>query len=355
MFYFTTCGWMMWNWLVIRTGGGATLSCTTARPSTRTATCSGACRIDRRGDAVRHLAKYIAALKKKAPVPAAQSLDLWRPALRSFPPDRRWSGEPTTTSTARSSRTCCLSSSISGGTDIISCFVARRSRRCCRSTRGEIQTPRPRHGGGGLGRRGRGRHAATRASWSAPGAFPFDAGGFLERPGRQPLYRAAYFERFPGVWCHGDYVELTEHGGVIIYGRSDAVLNPGGVRIGTAEIYRQVETTGRGGGEHRRSASSGRTMYGWCCSWCLRPRACSWTTALAGPHPATRSASNTSPRATCRRRYCRWTDIPRTISGKIVELAVRDVIHGRVVKNTDALANPEALEQFRDRPELTVD
>jgi len=171
--------------------------------------------------------------------------------------------------------------------------------------------------------------------------------GFWNDPdGRK--YHAAYFERFPNVWCHGDYALQTEHDGIVILGRSDAVLNPGGVRIGTAEIYRQVEKLD----EILESLAVGQ-------DWMndvrvvlfvrLRPGA-EFDTALEQRIRDTIRA-NTTPRHVPA-KIVAVPDIPRTISGKIVELAVRNVIHGRPVRNTDALANPGALEHFRDRPEL---
>ena len=161
-------------------------------------------------------------------------------------------------------------------------------------------------------------------------------------------YRAAYFERFPGVWCHGDWIRTTEHGGYVIYGRSDATLNPGGVRIGTAEIYRQVEQLP----EVLESIAVGQQWEG-------DERIVLFVTLAPGvelddalrQRIATRIRTNTSPRHVPA-RIVAVSDIPRTKSGKIVELAVRDVVHGRAVKNVDALANPEALDQFRDRDEL---
>ena len=164
-------------------------------------------------------------------------------------------------------------------------------------------------------------------------------------------YRAAYFDRFPGVWCHGDYAELTAAGGVIIYGRSDAVLNPGGVRIGTAEIYRQVEKLD----EVVESIAVGQ-------DWaddvrvvlCVRLRPGVELSSELEERIREVIRRNTTPRHVPA-KIIAVGDIPRTISGKIVELAVRDVIHGRRVANTDALANPEALAHFRDRPELAVD
>jgi acetoacetyl-CoA synthetase len=161
-------------------------------------------------------------------------------------------------------------------------------------------------------------------------------------------YRAAYFERFPGVWCHGDYVELTEHGGMVIYGRSDAVLNPGGVRIGTAEIYRQVEqlpeilesiVVGQDWDGDVRVVLFVRLKPGVALDAALQKRI------------RDQIRANTTPRHVPA-KIVAINDIPRTKSGKITELAVRDVIHGRVVKNKEALANPEALELYRDLPEL---
>ena len=164
-------------------------------------------------------------------------------------------------------------------------------------------------------------------------------------------YRAAYFERFPGVWCHGDCVELTEHGGMIIYGRSDATLNPGGVRIGTAEIYRQVEQLP----EVVESLvigqdwPPGRATCASCCSCELRDGLTLDDALIERIKQHIRA--NTTPRHVPA-KIVQVTDIPRTKSNKIVELAVRDVVHGRDVQNLEALANPEALEQFRDREEL---
>jgi acetoacetyl-CoA synthetase len=177
--------------------------------------------------------------------------------------------------------------------------------------------------------------------------FPSMPLGFWNDPdGRK--YHAAYFEKYPGVWWHGDYVELTEHGGVIIYGRSDAVLNPAGVRIGTAEIYRQVEqldeiveslVVGQQWGHDERVVLFVRLRDGVALTPELHERL------------KRRIRQNTTPRHVPA-RIVQVTDIPRTKSGKIVELAVRDVVHGREVRNREALANPDALEQFRNRAEL---
>jgi acetoacetyl-CoA synthetase len=171
--------------------------------------------------------------------------------------------------------------------------------------------------------------------------------GFWNDPdGRK--YHAAYFERFPGVWTHGDYCELTEHDGVIIYGRSDAVLNPGGVRIGTAEIYRQVEQLP----DVLESVVIGQQWQG-DERIVLFVRLRDGLSLDRARTDAIRDQirRNTTPRHVPA-RIVQVTEIPRTKSGKIVELAVRDVVHGRPVKNREALANPEALDQYANRPEL---
>ena len=164
----------------------------------------------------------------------------------------------------------------------------------------------------------------------------------------QRRYRAAYFERFPGVWHHGDWTMETENGGYVIYGRSDAVLNPGGVRIGTAEIYRQVEqlpevqesvVVGQDVDNDVRVVLFVRLREGIVLDDGLRERI------------RRQIRANTSPRHVPA-KILQVPEVPRTISGKVVELAVREAVHGRPVKNTDALANPGSLAHFRDRPEL---
>jgi acetoacetyl-CoA synthetase len=234
--------------------------------------------------------------------------------------------------------------SISGGTDIISCFVGGHPN--LPVWRGEIQSA-------GLGMAvevfdpqghplstGKGELVCTRPFPSMPLGFWNDPEG--ER------YRAAYFERFPGVWHHGDFAERTIHGGFVIHGRSDATLNPGGVRIGTAEIYRQVEklpevleslVIGQPQGHDVRIVLFVRLRDGLVLDEALKQRIRQWivenTTARHAPA-----------------RILQVADIPRTRSGKIVELAVRNVVLGEPVKNLEALANPDALAYFRNRPEL---
>ncbi len=237
----------------------------------------------------------------------------------------------------------CLSS-ISGGTDIAACFALGNP--VLPVWRGELQCKglgmavevwdddgHPLHGE-------KGELVCTRHFPSMPVGFWNDPDG--------EKYRSAYFERFPGVWAHGDYAEETEHGGMVIHGRSDAVLNPGGVRIGTAEIYRQVEkieqvleaiAIGQDWDGDVRVVLFVRLREGVVLDDTLRERICQTI------------RSNTTPRHVPA-RIAQVNDIPRTISGKIAEIAVRHAVHGRPVKNTDALANPQALEEFHDRPEL---
>jgi acetoacetyl-CoA synthetase len=238
----------------------------------------------------------------------------------------------------------CLSS-ISGGTDIVSCFALGNP--IGPVWPGEIQVP-------GLGMNvqvfdsdgnsvceEKGELVCTQPFPSMPLGFWSDDGG--ER------YRAAYFEKFPGVWAHGDFAEITRHGGLIIHGRSDAVLNPGGVRIGTAEIYRQVERID----EVLESLVIGQEWAGDVRTvlFVRLREGCDLTPEIE-EHIRHRVRDNATPRHVPA-RIVQVADIPRTKSGKIVELAVRDVVHGRPVVNREALANPEALELFRDRPELS--
>jgi acetoacetyl-CoA synthetase len=234
--------------------------------------------------------------------------------------------------------------SISGGTDIVSCFVGSNPNGPV--WRGEIQGP-------GLGMDvdvfdSSGKPLAAGAGeLVCKSPFPSMPVSFWNDPDGKK-YHDAYFDRFPGVWCHGDWISRTEHGGFVIYGRSDATLNPGGVRIGTAEIYRQVEQLP----EVVESLAVGQR-------WDGDERIVLFVRLAAGltlddelrEHIAKRIRANTSPRHVPA-RIVQVADIPRTKSGKIVELAVRSVIHGQDVNNREALANPEALDLFRDLAEL---
>jgi acetoacetyl-CoA synthetase len=232
--------------------------------------------------------------------------------------------------------------SISGGSDIISCFVLGNP--ILPVYRGEIQAP-------GLGMavdvfddRGRpvrlvpGELVCTRPFPSMPIAFWDDPEG--------AKYRAAYFEHTPGVWRHGDWAEMTRHRGYIIYGRSDATLNPGGVRIGTAEIYRQVEQLP----EVLESVAVGQEVDGDTMGDVRIVLFVKLQPGVDLDEPlrsriATQLRENATP-LHVPRKIIQVEDIPRTISGKISELAVREVIHGRPVKNTEALANPQALKFY---------
>jgi acetoacetyl-CoA synthetase len=240
--------------------------------------------------------------------------------------------------------------SMSGGTDIMGTFVSGCP--LLPVWRGEIQCATL-----GMqvdvfddeGRRLRG--AKGELVCTAP--FPSMPVGFWNDPG-DAKYHAAYFEKYPNVWCHGDYVEITEHGGMIIYGRSDAVLNPGGVRIGTAEIYRQVEQLDEvveslviGQDWPLQNPSDVRVVL------FVRLRDGLKLDDTLIERIKQHIRANTTPRHVPA-KVVQVADIPRTKSGKIVELAVRHVVHHRPVKNVEALANPEALELFRDRVELTT-
>ncbi|HTS20281.1 MAG TPA: acetoacetate--CoA ligase [Casimicrobiaceae bacterium] len=344
-FYFTTCGWMMWNWLASGLASGATLLLYDGSPFVREGRILWELA---EAEAMTHLgtsAKYIDALKKTGLVPRE---DYRLPALRAL----LSTGSPLAPEGFDYVYECvkddiCLSS-ISGGTDIIACFALGCPTRPV--WRGELQCR-------ALGMRvdvfdedGKSvRGVKGELVCTAP--FPSMPLGFWNDPDGAK-YRAAYFERFPGVWCHGDWVELTGHDGMIIYGRSDATLNPGGVRIGTAEIYRQVEQLDEvvesiviGQDWPPGELSDVRVVL------FVRLREGLSLDAALADRIKQRIRANTTPRHVPA-RIVQVMDIPRTKSGKIVELAVRNVVHGRPVKNVEALANPEALEEFRHRPEL---
>jgi len=341
VFYFTTCGWMMWNWLVAGLAAEATLLLYDGNPS--------------------HLDGRIL-----FDFADAEGMTLFGTSAKWIDAIAKMGLEPARSHSLASVRTICSTgsvlapegfdyvyakikadvqlASISGGTDIVSCFMLGNPLGVV--YRGEIQAR-------GLGMKvdvfddaghpvegEKGELVCTRAFPSMPVGFWNDPDG--------ARYHAAYFERFPGIWTHGDWVELTPTGGIIVYGRSDATLNPGGVRIGTAEIYRQVEqiddvmeslVIGQDWQTDVRVVLFVRLRPGLALSPELEARI------------RKRIRDNTTPRHVPA-RIVQVADIPRTKSGKIVELAVRDVVHGRPVKNREALANPEALELFESRPEL---
>jgi acetoacetyl-CoA synthetase len=342
LFYFTTCGWMMWNWLASGLASGATLNLYDGSPFFP----SGNALFDyaeASGMAIFGTsAKFIDGVKKAGLWPRdTHDLSKMRMLTSTGSPlapenfDFVYEGIKPDVHLA----------SISGGTDIVSCFVLGVPTKPV--FRGEIQGP-------GLGmavdvfdeagrpRRGeKGELVCTVPFPSMPVMFWNDPDG--------AKYRSAYFERYPGVWAHGDFAEWTEHGGIVIHGRSDATLNPGGVRIGTAEIYAQVEgmpevlealAIGQDWDNDVRIVLFVRLAEGISLTEDLRQAIKAKIRVGASPRhvPA---------------KILQVADIPRTKSGKITELAVRDIVHRREVKNVEALANPEALELYRDLAELT--
>ncbi len=341
LFYFTTCGWMMWNWLVSGLASGATLVLYDGSPFAPKAS-SLIDMIDEEDISIFGTsAKYISALEKEGIKPReSHKLSRLKAILST--------GSPLSHESFRYvyrdvKSDVCLSS-ISGGTDIVSCFALGNPN--LPVYEGELQCF-------GLGMavaiwndegqsvlEEKGELVCTKPFPSCPIAFWADADG--------KKFHAAYFDTYPNIWAHGDYGEVTANGGVVIHGRSDAVLNPGGVRIGTAEIYRQVEKV---------DAVVDSICIGQ--QWQDDVRVVLFVVLRDGLDldetliKAIRSTirANTTPRHVPA-KVIQVADIPRTISGKIVELAVRKVVHGEAVKNTDALANPEALVYFDKLAEL---
>ncbi len=343
LFYFTTCGWMMWNWLVSGLASGATLLLYDGSPFAADkqilfdlADAEGMTQFGTS-------AKYIEACAKFELRPrGSHRLDALR-ALFS-------TGSPLAPEGFRyvyeQIKTDLLLASISGGTDILSCFALGSP--ILPVWAGELQCR-------GLGmavdcfdddgrpvRETKGELVCTRPFPSMPIGFWNDPSG--------ARYHGAYFEHFDNIWCHGDFVELTRHNGMTIYGRSDATLNPGGVRIGTAEIYRQVEQFD----DVLESIVIGQ-------DWHNDVRVVLFVKLRDGVRLTTELSDRIKRRirdkTTARHvpaKVVQVAEIPRTKSGKIVELAVRDMIHGRVVKNKESLANPKALDLYRDLPNLKV-
>lgn len=337
LFYFTTCGWMMWNWLVTGLASGATLCLYDGSPFHPDGNILFDYAAEEKFAIFGTSAKFIDAVRKGGLTPKTthdlSSLRLITSTGSPLSPEGFafvYEGIKSDVHLA----------SISGGTDIVSCFVLGIPLKPV--WRGEIQGP-------GLGlamdvwddngkpiRGEKGELVCTKAFPSMPVMFWNDPEG--------KKYRAAYFERFDNVWCHGDFAEWTVHDGIIIHGRSDATLNPGGVRIGTAEIYNQVEQME----EVVEALCIGQ-------DWDDDVRVILFVRLAAGRELTedlvkaikTKIRVGASPRHVPA-KVIQVSDIPRTKSGKIVELAVRDVVHGRPVKNKEALANPEALDLFAD-------
>jgi len=341
LFYFTTCGWMMWNWLASALASHATIVLYEGSPFHPDPGVLWRMASEEGVTIFGTSAKYLAALEKSGYRPAEHgSLMRLRTLLSTgsplAPEQFDWVRDAIGADVQLAS--------ISGGTDIVSCFALGNP--LLPVYRGELQCR-------GLGMKVEVWDEDGRALVGEKGElvctapFPSMPVGFWNDPDGAK-YRAAYFERFPGVWHHGDYALLTERGGLVILGRSDAVLNPGGVRIGTAEIYRQVEQLE----EVLDSVVIGQEWQGDVrVVLFVRLREDLSLDDALERRIREQIRRNTTPRHVPA-RIVQVTDVPRTLSGKVVELAVRNVVHGLPVKNTDALANPQALEQFRDRPEL---
>ncbi len=348
LFYYTTCGWMMWNWLVSGLASGATLLLYDGCPTAPTAGVLMDIAAEEGVSVFGTSARYLSALQKAGVRPAeSHALPKLRALLSTGSPLSHEGFEYV----YRDIKADLMLSSISGGTDILSCFALGCPLRPV--YRGQLQCA-------GLGmavavfdEQGRslqgekGELVCTRPFPSMPLGFWND--GFNSPNPGADKYRAAYFERFPGVWAHGDYAEHTPEDGFIIHGRSDAVLNPGGVRIGTAEIYREVEKVDA----VLESLCIGQPWRG-------DERIVLFVRLRPGERLGDELKQQISEqiRLHCTPRHVpakiiQVDDIPRTLSGKIVELAVRQVVSGQAIANVEALANPEALAQFRDRPELT--
>jgi acetoacetyl-CoA synthetase len=341
IFYFTTCGWMMWNWLVSSLAVGATVVLYDGSPFYPAPDALWKLAQDEQISIFGTSARYLAAIEKERITPKkTHTLEKLRTILSTGSPLSVQSFEYV----YREVKDDVQLASISGGTDIIGCFATANplgpvyaGELQCRGLGMKVEAF-DHDGRSVIGQKG--ELVCTAPFPSMPIGFWNDAD--------QKKYRAAYFEKFPDVWAHGDYVEITDTGGVIIYGRSDATLNPGGVRIGTADIYAQVETieevvdslaVGQNWDDDIRIVLFVKLAQGIQLSDELKEKIRKTIRENATPRhvPAKIIAVN---------------DIPYTISMKKVELAVRQIIHGEPVLNTEALTNPESLELFRDLAEL---
>jgi len=339
--YFTTCGWMMWNWLISALAADAAIVLYDGSPFYPDGHVLWDLIDEWDIEVFGTSAKWIAACEKAGIQPAkTHRLSALKTILSTGSPLLPESFDYV----YRDIKSDLQLASISGGTDIVSCFALGNPLKPV--IKGELQSP-------GLGMKVEIRNDNGEVVLNETGeltcAMPFPSMpvGFWRDPGDK-RYRSAYFKAHPGVWSHGDYACMTDTGGVIIQGRSDATLNPGGVRIGTAEIYRQVDQIDA----VLESVCVGQEFEGdvrVILFVVLRP-GLELDEALID-RIKKQIRQNTTPRHVPA-VVCQVPDIPKTVSGKITELAVRDVIHGHAVKNTSALANPDALNFFKDRPEL---
>ncbi len=342
LFFFTTCGWMMWNWLASALASEATIVLYDGSPLHPGPEVLWQMAADEAVTIFGTSPRYLSALEQAGYRPRQRhGIATLRTVLSTGSP----LGPEQYDFVAAAIGPDVQLASISGGTDIVSCFALGNP--LLPVYRGELQCR-------GLGMKVEVRDESGRPVTGEKGElvcaapFPSMPLGFWNDPDGS-RYRAAYFERYPGVWHHGDYALLTERGGLVILGRSDAVLNPGGVRIGTAEIYRQVELVP----EVQESVVIGQeTGHDVRVVLFVRLRDGLILDAALTERIRRQIRANTTPRHVPA-KILQVPEIPRTLSGKVVELAVREAVHGRPVKNTDALANPAALEHFRNRPELS--
>lgn len=343
VFYFTTCGWMMWNWLASALASQATIILYDGNPfypdGNRLASLAEQERVTHFGTS----AKYIDACVK-ANVEPAKTHDL--PKMRTILSTGSALSPESFDYLYQSWKADCCVSSIAGGTDIVGCFVGGNP--IGPVYRGEAQK---RH----LGMNVQAFDGSGRAVTNQPGELvccsphPSMPAGFWNDPDKE-RYRAAYFETYKNIWHHGDLIEVKDTGGVVFLGRSDATLNPGGVRIGTAEIYRQVDRI-EGILDAVAIGQDWQTDVRIVLFVKLREDVILDDDLIKKIKMQIRN--NTTPRHVPE-KIIAVADIPRTKSGKTVELAVRDVIHGRAVRNLSALANPEALDVFKDHPQLST-
>jgi acetoacetyl-CoA synthetase len=342
VFWFTTCGWMMWNWLVSSLAAQATLLLYDGSPFSA----RGNVLFDYAdAEGMTHFgtsAKFIDAAAKLGLEPMkTHRLSTVRALMSTGSPLAPEGFDYVYEHVKRDMQLA----SVSGGTDLVACFAGGAT--ILPVWRGELQCPMLAMDVQVFDDEGRSLPPGEKGELVCTRPFPTMPLGFWNDPG-DAKYRAAYYEKYPNIWRHGDWCETTRHGGMVIYGRSDAVLNPGGVRIGTAEIYRQVEKLE----EVVESIVIGQ-------DWERDVRVVLFVRlreGLALDDALTKRIKdvirdNTTPRHVPA-VILQVADIPRTKSNKIVELAVRAVVHGQPVKNVEALANPEALEHFKGRPEL---
>ncbi|MFT5500194.1 MAG: acetoacetyl-CoA synthetase [Woeseiaceae bacterium] len=344
LFFFTTCGWMMWNWLASGLATGCTIVLYDGSPFYEDGRVLWRMAEEEGITIFGTGAKFISSSQKAGVRPGDEfDLSAMHTLLSTGSPLAPESFDYVYDAVSADIQL----SSISGGTDIISCFAGGNPLLPVR--RGELQCLALGMAVEVFDDDGKSL-VEENGELVCTSAFPSMPVCFWNDPGDRK-YHAAYFERYPGVWAHGDYAELTKDGGMAIHGRSDAVLNPGGVRIGTAEIYRQVEKLD----QVLESIAIGQ-------NWQDDVRVVLFVVLRAGIELDDNLEAqirkvirdNATPRHVPT-KIVAVKEIPRTISGKIVELAVRDVVHGEEVKNTDALANPQALDNFRDLPELAAD